>query len=152
MSNRKKWLAGILTVLAAIQFIQPARNRSGQAFPADITAVVPTPPDVRNILHAACYDCHSNHTRYPWYAYIQPAGWFLARHVREGKEELNLHLFGEYSARRQASKLRSMESSIRDGTMPLASYSMLHPEAKLTAAQRGALLQWLRQLNRPAAN
>ncbi|RPE08070.1 cytochrome C [Chitinophaga lutea] len=143
MSRRKKWLAGILIILAGIQFIQPVRNESGQAFSSDITGVVATPPHIAAILKAACYDCHSNNTRYPWYTYVQPAGWVLARHVAEGKEELNFHLFGTYTPRRQASKLRSIASSIKDGTMPLISYKWLHPEARLTPAQREAVLHWL---------
>lgn len=98
---------------------------------------------VRALLRIACTDCHSNFTRYPWYSYIQPFAWLQESHVRHGKAELNLSEFESYTRRRQLSKLRMMESSVRDGTMPLKSYIMLHNEARLTLEQKGILMDWL---------
>lgn len=142
MRRKKKWLLALLIAFALIQFIRPARNRSGQELNTDLTRIYGVPPDVQAILKAACYDCHSNNTRYPWYVNIQPAGWLLAKHIKDGKNELNFSEFGTYSPRRQVSKLRSIENSIQDGTMPLSSYSLLHKAARLTKQKKTLLTAW----------
>jgi uncharacterized membrane protein len=86
----KKILFVVIVILVAIQFIQPAHNTSGQVAPADITKTVTVPGKVVDIFKNACYDCHSNNTRYPWYVHIQPMGWMMARHIKNGKTNLNL--------------------------------------------------------------
>jgi hypothetical protein len=125
-----------------IQFVQPARNQSGQVLDTDISRVVTVPESVRGIFSKSCYDCHSNNTRYPWYANIQPGGWFMAYHVRNGKEKMNFSDFGSYTKRRQESKLKSIASQIEDDAMPLCSYTLLHPDARLAPGEKDAIIQW----------
>lgn len=125
---------------------QPARNKNGQVLATDITRLFNVPPTVKSILETACYDCHSNNTHYPWYAHIQPGGWWLAKHIRDGKDEINFSEFGSYSSRRQASKLRSIENSINDGTMPLYSYTLLHKDGRLTNDQKAQIIAWVNEL------
>lgn len=145
MSRTKKIMLGILAMFIVIQFIQPARNNNGQVLPADISNLYPLPDNVQAILKTACYDCHSNNTQYPWYSYIQPAGWMLDRHIKKGKEELNFSEFEAYSARRQMSKLRSVENSIRDGSMPLSSYTLMHKNARLSQDDKMLIIDWVRK-------
>jgi hypothetical protein len=104
--------------------------------------VYPTPPEVRQLLIVACYDCHSDTTRYPWYANIQPAAWWLASHVNDGKEHLNFSEFGSYSSKRAARKLQQCIDELDDGTMPLKSYKIVHTDARLTDAQIKTLSDW----------
>lgn len=146
MPRKRKWLLIFIVAFILIQFIQPARNKNGQVLPTDITRTFTMPPTIKTILETACYDCHSNNTRYPWYANIQPGGWWLAKHIRDGKDEINFSEFGSYSPRRQASKLRSIENSIKDGTMPLYSYTLLHKDARLTNDQKAQLSAWVSKL------
>jgi hypothetical protein len=84
----KKLLAVIIITFIIIQFIRPARNTSSQLLPTDVSKLLPIPDSVTAILQTACYDCHSNNTRYPWYMNVQPMAWLMAKHIREGKEEL----------------------------------------------------------------
>ena len=96
---KTKILLGLAVVFLVIQFIRPAKNLSAAtafAGPADITVLHPPSPAVRQILAESCYDCHSNHTRYPWYAEIQPVSWWLAHHIKEGRRELNFSEFGNF--------------------------------------------------------
>jgi hypothetical protein len=130
-------------VLVLIQFIQPAGNISTQAYPADISRIYPMEGKIQGILRTSCYDCHSNNTRYPWYAHIQPGGWWLASHIREGKQELNFNEFGMYSLRRQQSKLKAIGNSIKDGTMPISSYTLVHRNARLTKAEQDLIMDWI---------
>jgi len=146
MRKRGKWLLILLALFIVIQFIRPARNQSGQVLQTDITKMFPVPSNVKTVLEVACYDCHSNNTRYPWYANIQPGGWWLAHHIKEGKEELNFSDFGSYSRRRQINKLRSIGNSIKDATMPLSSYTLLHQDARLTSEQKALIIAWANKI------
>lgn len=143
MTTRKKISFTLITAFIAIQFMQPARNISGQVLPTDISKTVAIRGNVQDILRTACYDCHSNNTRYPWYSRIQPVGWWLDSHINEGKEALNFSEFGSYSPRRQISKFREMEGSIRDGSMPLSSYTLIHRKAQLTKEDKDSLMAWI---------
>lgn len=129
--------------LVAAQAVRPQKNTHTGAEPNDLLVRHPAPPAVTGMLQTACYDCHSNHTRYPWYAELQPFGWYLASHVRDGKAELNLSEFGTLSPKRQVRKLRAMTDEITDGSMPLASYTLLHRDARLSEAQRTVLTDWI---------
>jgi len=112
----------------------------------DITRVFPVPEKINGILKNSCYDCHSNNTRYPWYAMLQPGGWLLASHIKKGKQELNFNEFGSYSRRRQQSKLKSIGNSIKDETMPLSSYTLIHRSAKLSQTERDLVTNWVEQM------
>lgn len=134
-------------LLVVIQFLHPEQNLGSAGGPNDITARFAVPADVCTLLANACYDCHSNHTRYPWYARVQPVGWWLNHHVREAKGELNFSEFGAYSAKRSARKLDAIVDQVERGDMPLRSYAWMHPEARLTAAQRKLITAWAETLH-----
>ena len=142
MNGLKKIVLLLLVVFIAIQFIQPVRNTNGQVLPTDISKVYSIPNQVQSVLKHACYDCHSNNTIYPWYSYIQPGGWWLASHIKSGKAELNFSEFGDYSNRRQRSKLNSIAKTVEDGTMPFSSYTFMHSEARLTKEEKALIIHW----------
>ncbi|MBA4139838.1 MAG: heme-binding domain-containing protein [Segetibacter sp.] len=141
MSILKKILLVLLLVFIAMQFIRPARN-IGQVGQADIANRLMVPGSVEGILKTSCYDCHSNNTRYPWYANIQPMGWVLANHIKDGKDDLNFNEFGTYTKRRQLSKLKAIGSSVKEGTMPLPSYTLLHQDAILSKEEKTLVTDW----------
>ncbi len=138
----KKILIAIVIVFIIIQFIQPARNISGQVLPIEITKIYNLPDNVQNILKTACYDCHSNNTNYPWYANIQPVAWWMSSHINDGKIELNFSEFGSYSPRLQRSKLKSIATQINDGEMPIWSYTLMHKGANLTKEEKTFIMDW----------
>lgn len=137
------WLAVlVVAIVLVIQVIPVERNVStvppGQSF--EKTEKVPA--NVAAILKVSCYDCHSNNTRYPWYSVLQPGAWFMARHIKKGKEELNFDEFNDYSKRRKKAKIKSIISQIEKEEMPLKSYLLLHPDAGLTPNKKKVLLQF----------
>ena len=142
MSLLKKILFTVLVVSIVIQFIQPAINIDGQLLQTDITKQISVPSDVQSILKASCYDSHSNNTKYPWYANIQPLGWILAKHIKEGKADLNFDDFSNYITRRQSSKLKAIANSVKDGSMPLSSYTLMHSDAKLDDNEKQRIIDW----------
>lgn len=142
MSRIKKILLALLVVFIAMQFIRPAKNSSNALQQSDMVTNFNVPSNVAGILKTSCFDCHSNNTRYPWYAQIQPAGWLLANHIKEGKAALNFNGFTSYSHRRMLSRLKSVRNSIKDGSMPLSSYTFIHSDAKLSDESEALLLDW----------
>ena len=77
----KKILIILLIIFILLQFIRPAKNKSEGVSPNDISTKYPVPDSVQAILKVACNDCHSNNTRYPWYAEIQPVVWLSLIHI-----------------------------------------------------------------------
>ena len=137
----KKVLLGLLGVLLIIQFIHPEKNDSG-ATPGDIAGKYSVPDEVMSVLKPACYDCHSNQTRYPWYASIQPVAWWLAEHVNDGKKHLNFHEFTTRKIAVQNHKLEEIVEMVKEEEMPLGSYTWTHADARLTDAQRELIVNW----------
>ena len=132
----------LLAAFVIIQFIHPAGN-DGEALSAnDMTHTVAIPDDVLTILKTSCFDCHSNHTSYPWYHMVQPFGFWLDNHVKEGKKELNFSEFNTYKAKRQFKKLKKISKEVKEQGMPLSSYTFIHRYAILNDEQSQRLRNW----------
>lgn len=142
-----KWLkySGmmLLVVLVGIQFIPTSLNQNTTVPSTDFIKANGIPGNVSHILKTSCYNCHSNNTDYPWYSSVQPAGWLLEKHIKEGKEALNFSEFGASSTRRQRSKLRAMIGQIENDEMPLPSYTLLHSEARLSQEEKNDVIKYL---------
>jgi len=138
----------LLAALIIIQFFKPERNLSSSETIAanDISKLYPVPQEVASILKTSCYDCHSNNTHYPWYSNFQPVAWWLADHVKEGKGELNFSEFASYRIGKQYRKLEKMNSEVKEGEMPLESYTFIHGDAKLNPAQKEKLMSWASEI------
>jgi len=147
----KTSLIVLLAALVIIQFIHPAKNINTTISPKDIAVMYPMPDSVYHILQKACYDCHSNNTRYPWYNNIQPVAWWLNDHIDEGKKELNFSEFGSRTLTKQAKKLKKMVKEVQKGGMPLDSYTWIHRDAILTNKEKNILIDWATSLSNQIA-
>lgn len=145
MDRVKVTLMIMLIFLIAIQFVPVISNRDNQLKNTAITKIYPVPSKVQAILRKSCNDCHSNSTQYPWYANLQPVSGWMASHISKGKRELNFSEFGSYSKYKQQSKLKAIINSIQDGTMPLATYTLIHKNAKLSPAAQTVVINWMEQ-------
>ena len=94
----------------------------------------------RELTQRACFDCHSNETVWPWYSNIAPVSWLLQYDVEKGREEVN---FSDWSQGREGERPGELADSIRDGEMPPTSFLITHPEARLSAAEKEALIRGL---------
>jgi Haem-binding domain len=138
-----KFATTALCLFAIAQLIRPAKNISPEPDPRDdMLAQLSAPPEVRSLLQTACYDCHSNNTRYPWYSNIQPTGWWLAKHVNDGKRQLNFSTFGKLNPRQARAALNSVVDEVSERRMPLKSYTWGHPDARLSDEQVARLVDW----------
>lgn len=137
----KKILILLLIIFIALQFYRSPKNESGDDA-KHISTFAPIPPPVNEILVKACYDCHSNKTRYPWYSHIQPVGIWLHNHVVDGKREINFSEFAAYNKAKQYHKLEECIDEVKHDQMPLDSYKITHTDARLTDAEKQTLVAW----------
>ena len=133
----------LAVVFVGMQFYRPEKNQGTQDTAKGITAALEVPGEVQAILRESCYDCHSDSTRYPWYAEVMPAGWYLAGHIRDAKRQLNFSEFATGSLRRQYRKLEEISEQVGEGEMPLPSYLIIHRGAVLSDLQKETLRQWV---------
>ena len=142
-----KIIALILVVgFVGIQFVPTDLNQSDTVPKTDFLLVNNTQENISALLQESCYDCHSNNTEYPWYNKVQPVAWFLEDHINEGKEELNFNEWDAYSNRRKNSKLKSIISQVKDDEMPLASYTLIHKDAKLSNSEKTLIIDYMKNL------
>jgi hypothetical protein len=137
MKRVLKWIVIVLVVVfVAIQFVPVDRENplGGKPFVA--------PPAVMAMTKRSCFDCHSNETVWPWYAYIAPVSWLVAHDVEEGRRKVNLSLFADMSDQKRAAKADEMAEEAEQGEMPPAQYLLMHSDAKLSAEDVKALRTW----------
>lgn len=127
--------------IVIVQFIRPARNRR-MTDEAPIASKFPVPANVDSILKRSCYDCHSNQTVYPWYAEVQPVGWWLQSHINDGKRQVNFDEYASYRTFRQFRKFHDIKEQLDEDEMPLPSYLFIHRYARLSAEEKTLLVEW----------
>ena len=137
----KKIVLALVAVFIILQFIRPEKN-VGNFSAHNIAQHFAVPSGVQTILQRCCYDCHTNTTIYPWYAEIQPAGWYLARHIRDGKRGLNFDEYMSYRLMKQYRRFKDIIDQVENDEMPLPSYLLIHRYAKLSASEKNELIQW----------
>jgi hypothetical protein len=139
-------LVGVAAALVAAQFVPAKRSN-----PSDHGALIAS-PEIEATLRRACYDCHSNKTRWPWYSHIAPFSWLIVRDVNLGRKEINFSEWGSYYLATRRRKLEWMGRALREEKMPPWSYRLMHPGARLTEADRAALELWIEStLTTPSA-
>jgi cytochrome c len=129
--------------VAALSLIHPWGNLHADAT-ADHTVLAGSnvPDEVRTVITQKCGDCHSNNTRWPLYSRIAPSSWLVEHDVHEGREHMNLSSWEHYSIDNRIDLLGKMGSQLRQGKMPLKQYLLLHPEARLSEAERKLIVDW----------
>jgi hypothetical protein len=95
-------------------------------------------PEARALVKEHCFQCHSNETEWPWYSYVAPASWLIKFDVVEGRGQFN---FSEWD--QNPGELSQMTRQITRGSMPPIQYTLFHPNSKLDAQQKQALIDAL---------
>lgn len=144
MKKYVKW-AGVAAgvIFLGIQAIQPDRTNPPVDEAQTIQALLKVPPHVSTIIERSCYDCHSNKTVWPWYSYIAPSSWLVARDVHKGRGEMNFTEWNKYKGLRVISKLDQICMNVNQRTMPLPIYLTMHPGARLTQAEIDTVCAWV---------
>ena len=145
-----RWLLLIAVVVFVIaQFIRPAKTNPEIDQLLALESQVHVDPKVAPILDRSCNDCHSYKTRWPWYSHVAPVSWFVIDHVNEGRIHLNFSEWGTYDKEQQRDLLREICGEVKQGSMPLSSYTPLHPGSKLSSEDVTTICEWTQkaQLN-----
>jgi hypothetical protein len=132
-------------LLIFLQFFRPEKNQGSPEQEHDLLRVSIVPDSLASILRYSCYDCHSNHTNYPWYSRLSPVSWYLDRHIREGKSDLNLSEYGLMDRAEKIGALSDIYDALEAGTMPLPSYLLIHRNARMNQDEMDALMDWVDQ-------
>ena len=138
---RARWKSLLVTALAVI----PIAFGVIQLVPVDRTnpSIANEPawdsPQTRILADKACFDCHSNETRWPWYAKIAPVSWLTVHDVDEGRSEFN---FSDWDA--HPISVDEMAEVINEGEMPPWYYAIMHSDAQLSDQEKADLISGLR--------
>lgn len=136
-------LLTLLVAMVVIQFINRPEKISEPVDENDMIQALQISGDMSSMLKSACYDCHSDQPRYPWYANVAPVSWRIGKHIEEGRDELNFSKWGTYSAKRRDHKLEEMIEEVEAGKMPQPNYVRMHKDAKLSEEQVEMLKSWV---------
>jgi hypothetical protein len=143
LAGRPRWLrivvygaAGLLVGLVLIQFVPYGRAHTNPPVTQE-----PKWDSLRTraLAARACFDCHSNLTKWRWYSNIAPVSWLIQRDVDGGRAQFN---FSEWDKPQDVS-IGDVADSIRGGSMPPWFYVIAHPSADLSAAEKNALINGL---------
>jgi len=128
----------------AAQFVRPARTNPPFASTQTIEHLVRVPPELHATLTRACGDCHSDQTEWPWYSQVAPASWFVIHHVVQGRKRINFSTWVRPGKEPVDSvdRLRAICREVRKGGMPLTSYTLIHWNARLSAAEVQRICEW----------
>lgn len=139
----QKVLIGVGVVVLGIQVIRPSHENP------PVTGDVGAPADVASVLKRSCYDCHSNETTWPWYSQVAPFSWLVSKDVNDGRKHLNFSVWQGYEEGRKLKKFKEVAEEVEEGEMPMAIYLPMHPEAKLTEADKKLLVDWAKRNGAP---
>lgn len=137
----KKLVLGILGLLLLVVVIM-------QLVPVDranppVTEIVSAPPEAMAVLQRACWDCHSNQTRWPWYARVAPVSWLVSHDVVEARSKVNFTTWDAYDAGTRAHLLHEVLEEVEHGEMPLPIYLTMHDDARVSEADLAVLRDWI---------
>lgn len=146
MSAMKKILIVLLVAFVIIQFFPIDKTNPPVTKGMDFLISKQTPEPIAQKIRNSCYDCHSNESRYPWYAYVQPTAWLLKKHIEDARTKLNFSTFATYEPKRQAHKLEESAEEIENGNMPMESYLLGHPEAKFSPEDMKMVVDYFKKV------
>lgn len=128
-----------IAALLLLQFIQIKVPPAPKAQAAD---EIQAPKEVMKLLKTSCYDCHSNHTKWPWYSNIAPISWQVHSNVKNGRNWLNFSIWNRYTQKQKQKRYKQTVEALKF-KMPPSEYLLIHKDARLTPQQRKVLQDWV---------
>ena len=134
------WL--VFAVFVILQFIPNTYPEVIKSNEYDLIQTGMVPDEIGQILRTSCYDCHSNETKYPWYAYIAPVSWLVVRDVKQGRSDLNFSEWDNLKSRDKIKLLDEIAEEVDEGNMPMPIYTITRRDASLDDNQKQVLVKW----------
>jgi hypothetical protein len=135
-------LAGFAGIVLVAQLFQPSHSNPSSDSTLSLKNYKGIPPEVLSKFESSCFDCHSNDTRWPWYSYLTPVNYLVARDVSEGRRHLNFSEWASLKPGKMMSRLEDIYNEVYHRKMPLPIYVPMHPESKLSDADIKLICDW----------
>lgn len=142
----RKAIIALVVIIIVIQFFGIDKTNPTADMSKDFIEIYNPPTTIAEMIKSSCYDCHSYHSKYPWYANVAPVSWIVKNHINDGRRHLNFSIWTDYKEAKKEHKIQECIDEIKSEEMPLKPYLLLHDEAKLTEAQKNELVNWLKSL------
>ena len=143
MKKKLKWIVlGVVAIFALLQLANPDRTNPPVVPGHDLFSVSPPPAKVATLLRTACFDCHSQETRWPWYSRVAPMAWLVANDVKDGRAKLNFSDWPVTDPAKAARKFGNISDVVDSAEMPPKKYTLIHGDAELSDDQRKAIVDW----------
>ena len=146
MKKFLKIFAIVIVVFGLMQLIPIDRTNPPVNKAQNFVDVQKTPANISMVLKNACYDCHSNETKYPDYSYVAPISWSVKNHINEGRKRLNFSVWTTYSQELKVGMLKNTISTVTNRKMPIPGYMVYHEEANITQAERKLLENYFKKI------
>ena len=138
-----KWVAIVVgLIVIGLQFTTPRHTNPPVDEAQTLAGMSAVPAEVSGLFVRSCNDCHSNTTNWRWYTYVAPVSWFTVGHVDKGRAELNFSEWGRYGTRMKDTRLKAICAQCRSGSMPLASYTFVHRDVRLSPEEVTMICEW----------
>ena len=146
MKTAKKIFLWVLVGFVVIQFIPVDRSNKPVVKTQNFVDIYQTPQKVQELLKNSCYDCHSNETNFPNYAYVAPISWSIKNHINEGREHLNFSEWAGFNKDLKKNMLESTVADLKQNRMPLQGYIAQHPKARLSDAEKVVIVDYFEEI------
>ncbi len=144
----RRWLVramvGVVVLFGVMQLVPYGRSHDN---PAVIAEPAWPSAHAERLARAACYDCHSNETVWPWYSNVAPMSWLVQKDVDDGRRAVN---FSDWTAAGASHDADELHDAVEGGSMPPRQYELIHSAARLSAADRAVLVAALRDVENQA--
>jgi len=144
--KRKHILPILVAVFILIQFFRIDKTNPSIDPTLDFVATMNPPTAISKKIVAACYDCHSHTSSFPWYTDIAPVSWWIKGHINGGREHLNFSKWTKYPKGKQEHKIEECVEMLEKKWMPLFTYTWLHSEAKMTDSERNDMIAYFKSI------
>ena len=148
-----KRISGFLLIIGVIvflviQFFPIDKTEIGYDHKNSYEYIAKPPQEIVSLLKEACADCHTSKAEYPWYASVQPIGWWIADHIEHGRSHLNFSEWGNMDKREREHAIEEIIETLESKEMPLKEYTWMHKEARLSEEQVNSLISWFQRDHR----
>jgi len=133
---------GALVVIVLASLVHPSGNVKSTKSEQPLFNGAAIDTAVLGVIERSCQNCHSEKTEWPWYSQVAPMSWMVERDVSQARGHMNLSQWDAYTNEQKREILGRIAAVIRSRHMPPDRYTVIHPDAKLTQAERDALYDW----------
>ncbi len=138
----RKVLIALVPIFLLMQFYRIDKTNPPVDATQDFMTVVKPPATMMKMIKGACYDCHSNESKYPWYTEVMPFSKWIQGHIIHGREHLNFSTWANYPEDEKSHLLKECNEVLIETRMPMTTYLVLHSEARISKEERKDLAEW----------